>query len=75
FAKNEAYAFFGRTLGLTPEYAVSFDAENNRYKAELKVKEKVVSVAYDASKKNAMSRAATVLLENKEKLNALLNYI
>lgn len=75
FAKNEAYAFFGKTLGLTPEYAVSFDAENNRYKAELKVKETVISLAYDASKKNAMSRAATVLLENKDKLNEILNFI
>lgn len=75
FAKNEAYAFFGKTLGITPEYAVSFDAENNRYKAELKVKETVISLAYDASKKNAMSRAAAVLLENKDKLNEILNFI
>lgn len=75
FAKNEAYAFFGKTLGLTPEYAVSFDAENNRYKAELKVKETVISLAYDASKKNAMSRAASVLLENRDKLNEILNLL
>lgn len=75
FAKNEAYAFFGKTLGLTPEYAISFDAENNRYKAELKVKETVISLAYDASKKNAMSRAASVLLENKSKLNEILNLL
>lgn len=75
FAKNEVYAFFGKTLGLNPEYHVAFDAENNRYKAELKVKETVVGVAYDASKKNAMSRAATVVLENKSKLNDLLEWV
>lgn len=75
FAKNEIYAFFGKSLGLNPEYVVAFDAENNRYKAELKVKESIIAVAYDTSKKNAISRAATVVLENKSKLNELLELI
>lgn len=75
FAKNELYAYFGKQLGLTPEYSVVADPENKRYKVELRVKETVIAVAYDASKKNAMSRAATVVLENKDKMNNILNWI
>lgn len=75
FAKNELYAYFGKQLGLTPEYAVTADPENKRYKIELRVKETVIAIAYDASRKNGMSRAATVVLENKTKMNVILNYI
>lgn len=72
FAKNELYAFCGKNLGMAPEYEVTFDAENNRYKAVVKLKEVHVALAYDVSKKNAMSRAATVVLENKSTWNEIL---
>lgn len=75
FAKNELYAYFGKQLGLTPEYSVTADPENKRYKVELRVKATVIAIAYDASKKNGMSRAATIVLENKDKMNEILNYI
>ncbi|QBM89836.1 ribonuclease-3 [Metschnikowia aff. pulcherrima] len=75
FAKNEAYAYFGKNLGLTPEYIVVFEEDNKRFKAELKVKEAVLAVAYDASKKNAISRAAAVLLENKQLLNEIVSLV
>ncbi|GEQ69604.1 hypothetical protein JCM33374_g3276 [Metschnikowia sp. JCM 33374] len=75
FAKNEAYAYFGKNLGITPEYKIEFEEENNRYKVELRIKEVAVSVAYDASKKNAMSRAASVVLENKHLLNDIVSLV
>lgn len=75
FAKNEAYAYFGKNLGLLPEYTMVYEEENKRFKAELRVKNFVVSVAYDANKKNAMSRAASVILENKQLLPEIVNYI
>lgn len=75
FAKNEVYAYFGKNLGLNPEYVLSFETENKRYKAELKVKETVIALAYDTSKKNAMSRAATVVLENKDILHDIVSWI
>lgn len=75
FAKNELYAYFGKQLGLTPEYIVVADPENKRYKVELKVNERIIAVAYDVSKKNAMSRAAAVVLENKNMMDEILNWI
>lgn len=73
FSKNELYAFFGKQVGLTPIYDITHT--DNGYKAELKVKGSVLSVAYDASKKNAQSRAATVVLQNKEKLDEFLRWL
>lgn len=75
FAKNEVYAYFGKYLGLAPEYSIAFETESNRYKAELKVKEFVIAVAYDASRKNAMARAAAVVLDNKQMLTEIVNCI
>lgn len=75
FAKNELYAYFGREFGLTPEYSVVADPENKRYKVELRILDHVIAVAYDISKKNAMSRAATLVLENKDKIDEMLKSI
>lgn len=75
FAKNELYAYFGKQLGLTPEYVSTADPDKGRYRVELRVKDAVVAVAYDTSKKNAMSRAAAVVLEHKHRMNEILNYI
>lgn len=75
FAKNELYAYFGKHLGMHPEYVLLFDSDENLYKAELKVKETVIALACDSSKKNAMSRAATVVLQNKDTLHDIVNSI
>lgn len=75
FAKNELYAYFGRQFGLTPEYSVVADPDNKRYKVEVRILDHVIAIAYDISKKNAMSRAATVVLENKDKMDEMLKSI
>lgn len=73
FSKNELYAFIGRQVGLTPTYEITQTEQG--YKAELKVKNSVLSVAYDASKKNAQSRAATIVLQNKPELDKFLRWV
>lgn len=74
-AMNEVYAYFGKYLGVSPEYTVAIDADSKQYRVELKVRETVIAVAQDVSKKNAMARAASVVLNNKTHLNELINYI
>lgn len=75
FAKNELYAYFGKQFGLSPEYSVVADPDNKRYKVELMIRDRVIAIAYDISKKNAMSRAATAVLENKDKMDELMKWI
>lgn len=73
FAKNELYAYFGKQVGLVPSYDITKDEDG--YKAQLMVKEHVLSVASDVSKKNAQSRAATVVLQNKDKLDEFIRWV
>ncbi|OBA22388.1 hypothetical protein METBIDRAFT_39396 [Metschnikowia bicuspidata var. bicuspidata NRRL YB-4993] len=75
FAKNEVYAYFGKNLGLAPEYIVTYEEQEKRYKAELKVNQAVLSVAYDTVRRNAITRAATVLLENKHLLHDIVSLV
>lgn len=73
FAKNEVYAYFGKSVGLTPTYEIK--QQEDGYMAELKIKNHVISVAFDASKKNAQSRAATIVLQNKDKIDSFLRFL
>lgn len=74
-AKNEVYTHFGKTYGIIPEYRASYDENEKRYKAELLVGDKVISVAYDALKKNAMSRAAMMILKNQSALHEIISML
>lgn len=73
FAKNEAYAYFGKAVGIAPTYTTT--SEGNLYKAEFKVKDHTIAIAHDVSKKNAEHRAAVVVLQNKDKIDEFLRWL
>lgn len=73
FAKNEVYAYFSQNMGVNPEYNSTYDNEEKRYVCELRVKDIVFAIACDVSKKNAESRAAALILQNKHLLPDMMN--
>ncbi|WPK26006.1 hypothetical protein PUMCH_003349 [Australozyma saopauloensis] len=75
FAKNEVYAFLNQAVGVKPDYKSSYDSENKRYICEFKILDVTLAIAYDTSKKNAESRAATMILQNKHLLQEMMNLV
>lgn len=74
-AKNELYALLGKNLGLIPEYTAAMDQNTKKFKVEVKVKNFVVAVAFDASKRKGMTKAAMTVLKHKDSLTDLFNII
>lgn len=70
FAKNDLYSFLGKNLGLIPEYVT--EKKGSNYVAYLKVKNIVISQAEDVSKKNAISRCAALVMENRHLLDEVI---
>lgn len=75
FSKNELYAFLGKTLGLLPDYDVLSKLDPTVYTVRLTLNNIVIAVATDSLKKNAMSRAAAIVLENKHLLDEILQVV
>ncbi|KAK6455056.1 uncharacterized protein RJT20DRAFT_129727 [Scheffersomyces xylosifermentans] len=69
-AKNRLYAEIGRRIGEIPQYIVSKNSENVTV-VSLILRNLIVSVATDTSKKRAMARAAMAILDNQEALNEI----
>lgn len=63
-AKNELYALLGHNIGTSPTYVTTL-GNDQLYKAELKVNDMVLAIAYDKSKKKATTKAAMAFLQCK----------
>lgn len=75
FAKNEAYAYFSKNLGVNPEYKSVYQDDEKRYMCQLLVKDVILAIAYDSSKKNAESRVAALILQKKHLLREMMNQL
>lgn len=67
-AKNDLYAILNKR-GIIPQYQVS--AEEDKFKGELHIKNVLVAIGVDSSKKRAATRAAIALLKNKKALQEI----
>lgn len=69
-AKNELYALLGHNIGISPTYVTTL-GNDQLYKAELKVNDIVLAIAYDKSKKKATAKAAMAFLQCKLAISEL----
>lgn len=66
-ARTELYALLGRQTGLVPEYVAVADPATG-YRCELRLNGRLVAVASDKLRKNAMARCAEVFLMHRDEL-------